>query len=341
MPATATLNRPAFTDVDSITAARFNSVTILSVIVPDATGAAEGVVRLAGDLTGSASAPQLATSGVTAGIYGSASTVPRITVDAKGRVTAAEAVAIPAPPAVPDATASVNGLVRLAGDLTGTAASPALATSGVTAGIYGTGATRKVPRITVDAKGRVTSATEQDIGEPTGAAGAFVNFDGNSTANFRAGLAYTRASNVVTITAAAHGFRVGDRVACSFTSGAATSGLHVVETVPNADTFTFSQVGANTGGNVTLQIYAIRRQFGVHSVVNDPAQANTYWVNFALDASNADYLLTGAAENYPGIYNATIHIYAPGGVAKQFARGFSLHSPAAAARNIHAVLFGT
>ena len=62
MPADVTLTRPTHADGSSINAAVFNSETVLAASVPDATAASEGVVRLAGDLGGTAAVPRLASS---------------------------------------------------------------------------------------------------------------------------------------------------------------------------------------------------------------------------------------------------------------------------------------
>ena len=103
-------------------------------------------ITVSGDATGSGStsiALTLANSGVTAGSYGSATAIPVLTVDAKGRLTAVSTTSVSIP----------SGSLTFSGDVTGTGTTGStttltLANSGVTAGTY--------TKVTVDAKGRVT-----------------------------------------------------------------------------------------------------------------------------------------------------------------------------------------
>lgn len=63
--------------------------------VSDATTLAKGIVQLAGDLTGTAASPQLATTIGSSGTTGSSGTViPVISYDAKGRITAMSSTAV-------------------------------------------------------------------------------------------------------------------------------------------------------------------------------------------------------------------------------------------------------
>ncbi|MBT6120090.1 hypothetical protein HOH45_01330, partial [bacterium] len=115
-----------------------------------------------GDLTGQYPNAELAATGVTEGVYGSATQNVIFTVDTKGRITTASNLIV---------STTVPPIGAAGGDLNGTYPNPSLKNTDVTPYTYGE--TEKIPVITVDSKGRLTVATEIAVGNatPTGNAG--------------------------------------------------------------------------------------------------------------------------------------------------------------------------
>jgi microcystin-dependent protein len=104
----------------------------------------------------SALSSNLRTVNTTVGTFGNTFTVPQLTVDSKGRITAVSNVAI----TFPAQTLLANTTEITANTVSGTPGLNLTAT-GVAAGTYG-GAIN-IPQITVDAKGRVTGVTSIPI----------------------------------------------------------------------------------------------------------------------------------------------------------------------------------
>ena len=113
-----------------------------------------------GDVSGTYSAITLANSGVTAGSYGSATNIPAITVDSKGRITSVTNTAV----SIPSGSLTFTGDVTGSGT-TGSSTALTLANSGVTAGSYGSASA--IPQVTVDSKGRVTNISTTAVTVPT------------------------------------------------------------------------------------------------------------------------------------------------------------------------------
>jgi hypothetical protein len=117
-------------------------------------------ISITGDITGTGTTSitgTLATVNSNIGSFGSATAIPVITVNAKGLITAVSITSVSIP----------SGSLNFTGDITGSGTTGStttltLANSGVTAGTYTSA------NITVDAKGRITSASSGSGGGSSG-----------------------------------------------------------------------------------------------------------------------------------------------------------------------------
>jgi hypothetical protein len=122
--------------------------------------------------SGTLNATRLSDTGVTAGTYGSTSSVAQVTVDSKGRVTGAVNIPISSSAGgtvtsvgVTSSTLSItNSPITSSGDIgieLSSITTAQLPASGVTPGTYGS--TTQIPVLGVDSKGRVTSISTAAI----------------------------------------------------------------------------------------------------------------------------------------------------------------------------------
>lgn len=137
-----------------------SDVTASSVIpVANVTGAVANTFNIiagtglsgGGALSGSTITLGIANTGVLSGIYGGTSVSPVLTIGSDGLVLSASNVAISGVPP--------SGIAG--GDLSGTYPNPVLVSSGISAGTYGSSSV--IPILTIDSKGRATSASTSSV----------------------------------------------------------------------------------------------------------------------------------------------------------------------------------
>ena len=157
----------------------------------DGTGDITGVTAgtgLSGGGTSGAVTLSLGTSGVTAGTYGNATTMPQFTVDTYGRITGVSNIAISAGGGSGDIEGVTAGNGLIDGGTTGTVTLNVGAGAGITvnadnialtSGVVSTGAktygsATLIPQITVDTYGRVTSVSNVSVSGGGGGGGATI-----------------------------------------------------------------------------------------------------------------------------------------------------------------------
>lgn len=118
-------------------------------------------------------ATDLPASGVTAATYGDGTHVSQVTVNAEGLITSASNVAITAGSGITDLTSTASTITVTAP--TGPTTNVDLPTTGVAAATYGD--STHVAEITVDSRGRLTSASSVAISGSAGAGGLLVLYD--------------------------------------------------------------------------------------------------------------------------------------------------------------------
>ena len=206
-----------------------------------ATSATTDTTNASNITSGTLPVARLATSGATAGSYGSASSIPSITVDGYGRITSvsASSVAISSG-AVSGLAASATTDTTNASNITsGTLAAARLATSGVTAGNY------NAPSLSVDSYGRITSISSVSLS-------ASATTDTTNASNISSGTLAAARLPTSGVTIGTYGGSSNIPVITIDTYGRITSSANVAVSIPGSSTnFQVNSLGVGTAASGT------------------------------------------------------------------------------------------
>lgn len=222
----------------------------------------------------------LKTVNANVGQFGSATNIPKITVNAKGLVTAISTEAI----SIPSGSLSFTGEVTGSG-FTGQTTTLNLSSTGVTAATYGSAS--KIPIIAIDSKGRITSASEANVSIPSGS----ISVTGSDlTMSGSTGTAITNATLSTTGVAAGTYTKLTVDLKGRVTAGASLS---------SSDLPTYT--GTLTSLQVTNALGFTPYNTPLTSTVVPSANSGTGSIGTSTEAARADHVhpLSGGSMTYP------------------------------------------
>ena len=257
-------------------------------------GTAAPVGSASGDLSGSYPGPTLAASGVTAGAYGSASVVPTLTVDAKGRLTAVSSNTITPAAIGAQVVGSYSGIgsCSLPNVVTGVNASGA-PTCGQPSNISGNAATAN------QASYAIGAGTAAPVGSASGDLTGTYPGPTLAASGVTAG-AYGSASVVPTltidgkgrVTAVSSSTITAAGIGAAGTTGSGASGLWAINIQGNA--VSASTVPASGVQSGTLGAGVVASSVAVNGITPTQVALGTY-SNITLPGANVSGSITGNA----------------------------------------------
>lgn len=198
-----------------------------------------------------------------------------------------------------DGSVTMSGQFRA---IAGTVTTPAITTTDDTnTGVYFPQAeavgvtTNGVEKLRISSDGSITSVIPGGSTLiPFFPVRAWARWNGTTTAVV--GATYTRTLTTVTVTSAGHGHQVGHQVYLDFTTGAATDGAFIIQTVPDADNFTITHGGSGTtSGNVNLRKLSVYGSGNVHSVYLTGTGQYSMNLNVAVGDANGSCMASNIA----------------------------------------------
>lgn len=208
------------------------------------------------------------------GVYGDATDIPQITVDAKGRVTQV----VPVPIVIASAPRwTTPRTLSFSGDATGSSlvdgsasvVTPlTLAAANGAPGVYG--AANVIPQITVDAKGRVTNVT--NIPAPSGLGGTVTSVGFTAPAGFTVGGSPITTSGVLALGIAAQAASAA--LIAPAAGGVPTFRALAAADIPSLSALYLPLTGGTVTGPVTINAT------GLQALAVDGAAGNVRPINF-------------------------------------------------------------